>query len=297
MLCNKLLRFFLIALFSFVLFACKHKGSGYVYHDKWQINSFFNPNSLKGEPLEIKQVNYDHLTDTSFNAPVPVSHYELFRFDRSGNIILRNYHLDSQTYVVFSASRGSNGPDYETLKYDNASGSAPTSISKLITHRSGDNKFKTTRYFEGKYDSYHIITFLPGDTIVEEDWVNDKLSETTTRHYAKNKLRSEEINRKDSKIIERYYYSDRGYLDSVISFVDNMRSGSRVYQNNQYGDAVLYTETNTDSIRLRLHIKYQYDAKGNWKRQLTYVELGNLPGSVPDPRFPHYTLTVREIKY
>jgi len=290
---HKLLKLLLTAITTVVLFACKHKDRskevGYVYHEKWRIPSFDDPNSLKAEPLEIKRVAYNSLADSSFDSLMPVSYYELFRFDRSGNIVFRSLHRDSLRDVVTLISRGPDGPNYETSNFDNAADST-SNISKTVSVRLEENKFKTTRYHDGKYESHSVITFLPEETVVEERWVNDAHNETIMKHYAKDRVVTEEIIREGERFIDRYYYSGKGFLDSVISFDNyNRRSGSRIYQNNQYGDAVLCTMTDNDSIGMRLHMKYEYDQKGNWIKQLIFKEIGNSG--------PKYHIVIRDIKY
>jgi hypothetical protein len=276
-----------------ISFCCKHKDApkvkGYVYHNHWILKDHSSDRPFVGEPKEIKETNYDNLEDTSLDVPGPKLDYDLYRFDKEGNMIFSSYSIYGKTTDV-KLTYGPEGPGMHIT----TSGKT----SSVITKKIGENKYKATQFREGPYEQYYIESFSPdGQTVTQEIWINNKLELSLTRHYEKDKLVKQEI-REEKKISSgELFYSDKGFLDSILVFDEDKPNGKSVFINNEQGDAVLYIKYGKNGIEQKLRMKYEYDEKGNWIKQMQYTELGERINSVPSAQFPGYKLVVREIKY
>jgi hypothetical protein len=293
---SKWLLLFLIAAISF---CCKRRQGEYIYYEKWVIGNILNQSPLKGKPGEVKEIYYNNLDDTSFNAPGPQASYELYKFDRSGNNVFTRYYFGGTLISEANCTYGPNGPERLTYWLDSLSAVKEGNKRRSIAEKIAENKFKITSYSDSSYDHHYIISFSPdGQTVKEERWESDKPVESSTRFYTKNKLMREQTIRQKNRSEEIYYYSNKGFLDSIIVFDNDQLSGSKVYINNEHGDAVLYIKTGKNGIEEKRRMKYQYDKQGNWIRKLEYIEIGDhITIAVPDQKFRGYSMAVREIKY
>jgi len=281
------------------LVSCKGKQVEYVYHEQWKIPNIYDPTLLKGKPVEVKESFFDNVDDTSFDAPGHESYYMIYRFDNSGHVTFTKYSF-GVGFSEVNNQYGSDGPEYQAISYDSATDPNPKSISGKASERLSNNSFKVTHLRQGQYQNHFIVDFSrDGQVVKEAGWIKDIPAGTTIKYYADENLMKEVTISQKSKSEIKYYYSDKGCLDSVVYFNDDRLSGRAVYENNEHGDAVLYVKTDQGSIEKKLRMKYQYDEKGNWIKQLTFTEVDNsvLKRAIQGQKFPGYALCVREINY
>jgi hypothetical protein len=292
---RKLLLFFLM---SVLILCCRNKDNGYVYHEKWVIQNIYDPNSLKGEPQEVKEIFYNDLDDTSLSAPHNPSSAVLYQFDRSGNNIFTRFYFGPASIIVMNCKYGPDGPERRLRSFDSLDLGKPARETWTIAEKIEGDKFKITSYSDSNYQRHHVISFSAnGRTVKDETWVNEELIGTITSHHTGERLTKEEKLQEGESSEETYYYSVKGFLDSIVSFDSGKPSGSKIFVNNEQGDVVVFIQRGEKGIEEKRRMRYQYDEKGNWIKQLEYIEIGHLNRPRPDPKFPGYSLTIREIKY
>lgn len=295
-----LLKRSLFILIVITSFCCKQKREkGYVYYEHWMISSNYNVRPLVGEPREVKETYYNNLDDTTLEVPDVSSDYELYRFDDLGNKIFTRFSFLNKGFDM-NYTYGPEGPGQQLSGQDSPASPDMKNESRLTSERIGNNKFKISHFREGAFENYVITTFSPDrQTLTEENWINDILTGSATRYYRNDRLMREETRKEKKRRESKYYYSDKGFLDSILVFDNGQPSGSTIYMNNDHGDAVLYTRYGKDGIEAKRRMQYQYDEKGNWIKQLTWAEIDNSksPRYGPGEKFPQYSMVIREIKY
>ena len=197
-----------------------------------------------------------------------------------------------------SCTYGPNGPERHLKSFDSLDIGKPAREIWTTSEQLERNRFKITSYADSNYQRHHIISFSSKqETVKDETWVHGELLGSITSYYSGNRLTKEVSLGKEKRSEEIYHYSSKGFLDSIVAFDEGKLSGSTAFVNNEQGDVVVYMRRGKNGIEEKRRMKYQYDEKGNWIKQLEYIEIGHVNTPVPDPKFRGYSMTVREIKY
>jgi len=299
-----MLRVFKVIWFFLLIVSCKSKDVGYINYDNWEVPEEYSySKKLNGNPKEVKEIVYTYLSDTTLNAEGKSSGYQLYKFDSSGNIVFLKTHIDSLYETNFTYQYTKNGPQFRAASRD-INSSSMISDRKSASAKIGRNKFEITDYYKDTVVMTKAITFDEERRWVKEErWKKGTLLNTVTSYYYDDKLKRREINKKEGIESEDiYYYSDKGFLDSISFYFEGKRVGQYLFINNEHGDPVYFEETNINKNYKtdKAWMKYQYDNRGNWikkivlstREQHKYSYYGQAV-----QKYPEYELTVREIKY
>lgn len=283
------------------LFSCKGQDQEYVNHNNWSVDNIYSPASLQNEPKEVKESWFTNITDTSFSDTLKgkLRSYSLYKFGKKGHIDFMQIFIDggpiTDTYIKFDE----NGEQYETLYYDNGD----TTKRKRISKRQEDGRFKAEIYNDSMNTrTYHISFLEKGNKIVTEIRSNrDNSMSELTRWYKDHKLLRSVFKHTYGEQEYQYYYSVKGFIDSVVLITQDTKYTHRIYINNQQGDPVYFEDRGGpegQELMERRWMKYVYDEKGNWIKQISKREGGKIYRSdMGNEKFPEYELTIREIKY
>jgi antitoxin component YwqK of YwqJK toxin-antitoxin module len=275
-----------------LLTACsRSQESGYKNYEKWRHNDW-SPRPLSGAPREVKETMYSELSDTSFQPPAAFSDFRIYRYDSSGNLIFLHSYLDSSYINEMHMTYEPEGVRRRLYAYDKVGGK-PVDTNQESAKKIGVNKYSVTKERNSIVTANDRIEtyFDDGAGMMIEFWQNGKPFGTVIYHYKNDRLvYTEKIRNKDT-VKNIYYYSAKGFLDSITAVEKGVRRDVKVYVNNEQGDPVEIIEEEET-----MRFKYEYDSKGNWVKRLMYDPT---PNSIfmPDSKFPNYLLTIREIKY
>lgn len=274
--------------------------SEYINHDKWMsYRDAIHRHPLKGNPKEINESVYNELSDTSTDAKGNLLHIETNRFDEEGNIMYMKLYApvnNSQTEIFFTYD--TNGMQYRSITSVNEGrdkGSGNESIYK--SQHIGPGKFRRTSTFQGKPQfGTTIVSFENnGNLVTVEGLKGDSVNSRTERIFAGDTLLAWRIYQPTGISVDSYYYSRKGFLDSMVTKVNNNVSTKYVFANNDQGDPVYKLVTYYGIVTEMERFVYRYDEKGNWIRRVSYYEKdGSAKGDYP---YLGHTLWVREIKY
>ena len=208
--------------------------------------------------------------------------------------------MDSSEHSNSVISYDEEGVQYEFFTVDSSTEKNPVIKSKIISTRVASGKYREEFYKNGVSRFIDFITFLDnGNTIKKERFSGDTILGSAVIQYTNDKLiRSDEL--KDKTMSSQiYYYSQKDFLDSLVTKTNNVSTGKSIFINNDFGDPIYYEEyDNASEIVEKRWMKYKYDEKGNWVRQLFKSEGEKVPKiGFPENRFPGFSLIVREIKY
>jgi hypothetical protein len=169
---------------------------------------------------------------------------------------------------------------------------------KGTSKKMGSGRYEVTDTTDGKTGSETHWTFENNGSKVTQELLNKNgLSVSSVYEYEGDRLLSEARTVYGRSKIS-YHYSDKGFLDSVVSYVENDTAAGKVMKfiNNEYGDPVFLIEIQNGNTTYSRRIKYRYDEKGNWTRRLVH-ETGLPDNYLRVSKNPEYTLTIRRIIY
>ena len=292
------------------LYSCNQKeskttaGSGYVNHYKWATDlHYIEQEFFYHKPAEVKENFYRGLSDTVLSASGELMRFSLWQFDNDGNLVL--YRSKSKLHPSIFDQRLSydeNGMQSKRYHYTDPADSLADPFEVAASSSEGFGKFNIVYTLGGQSTGQKCKLSFEADSIRREEWTDKDgvLSAHTERYDANNKLLSRVNYYKGKPDLSHYfYYSPKGYLDSVIGIRNDSVIVRYAYINNDHGDPVFYEERIDSILYQRERYSYQYDDKGNWIRQLTFAEIdGAKKNSIPDhDLYPSYWLRVREITY
>lgn len=296
-----------------VLFFCscnqkqKEKSeSGYVNHEKWEMYGDYFHGIVRGHPVEVKQIKYRDISDTTPDASGwPVS-YQLSKFDKEGNRIYMILASDSAMSIESFYTYDENGMSYRIVSRNLFGGSRDSTIKYIRSTKEGPGKYKEVSTRGDSTEKNYTIFYYENDgNIVRwERWLDGKLRYTIQSEYSNGKLMSQSYYTPVSQdVVYEYHYSRKGFLDSVIAKSGNRAVGRKMFINNDHGDPVYYEKTENGKLFDRQTISYRYDDKSNWIRRIIYFDPSasdndqtNNPTYNLHP-YSDYKLEIREIKY
>jgi hypothetical protein len=271
--------------------SCDRSGNTqYKNYEKWVINDW-STRALNGTPKEVKETLYSELSDTSFQPPPTFSDYRIYRFDAAGNLVYMYSFIDSSYINEIHKSYNLEGMRKRSYAYDKPGGE-PVDKSEEISEKMGDNKYRVTSGNKNVMSYDKIETYSDdGDLLGVEYWKNGRQFGSVSYEYKNDRLEYAKKIREKDTIENVYYYSAKGFVDSIAANKRGVRQEVKVYVNNAQGDPV---EVREGGYTARL--RYEYDSKNNWVKRLVYDPT---PSIVKDTssKFPDYSLFIREIKY
>lgn len=285
------------------LCGCNEKAkiqSEYINHNKWlTYRSFIHRNPLKGNPKEVTETVYYSLSDTTTDATGKILHSEINHFDEDGNVTYMKLHTplnNSQTEIFLDYD--TNGMHYRSVSKA-LEGTERDSVIESVyrSERVGLHKFSATRTFRGRPESgTTILSFENDGNLVKVEGRNgDSVITRIENIFAGDTLLAWRSYQSYGISLDSYYYSRKGFLDSMVTKINDSVSTRHIFINNEYGDPVYKLMTNYGVVVEMERFVYRYDEKGNWIRKLTYFEKdGSAKGDYP---YLGHTLWVREIKY
>jgi hypothetical protein len=277
------------------LISCGDRRTEYINHRKWFTENGYNPAPLKGHPKEVKENFYTLIDDTSFDATGKRNFYDQCKFDSSGNLTFMRYFIDSNMVADADYNFTDEGLSRSLTIYQDTNASRIAKVSNSVSSRIGGNKFKAAYYDNNDYQYHLITTFLSGGKAVKiEKWRSADLLSTQTLYYNNGRLIKTENQAESERLEETYHYSKEGYLENIIETNSKGESKSKVFINNEYGDPISFTAIENNVVQEKHHMKYLYDEKGNWIKEIIVSEIYNYGNSV---RFPKSSMVIREIKY
>lgn len=280
----------LIGLLLVVMMSCGRPADSYINHEKWHTNNL-SKRPLAGSPREVKETCYIDLADTSLYASGTFKESWEYRFDPSGNTIFESVLFDNNHKVAAYVYYPAEGIRSKTIYYD-SNGIASKLRNETIAEGIGKDKYKVTRYEDGKKTGHTFEAFSDsGTSVTREKWKNEKLQESVITIYRNERLVRTKRTANGYTTERLFHYARNGFLDSVTTQTDSISGHTIVFVNNEHGDPVLIIENNG-----RIRLKYQYDAKGNWVRQLVYNPYSMYHIDAKN-KYPEYSLFVREINY
>lgn len=279
-----------------VLFACKQLEEKYVNHDKWRSLASFGYHSdlLKGHPVEVIDSEFSHISDTVFSSNLTGKLNVRFvvGYNVDGDMITLRSYMDSLIFTGSNSSYTDQGPQH--VFFSSTDSNKRETISKKI----GPGKYQSDKFDNGKIYLSDIFSISEhGKKIVTERWKDKKFLHTTTEYF-NNAGQFERIIQNSEFITEyRFYYSDQGFLDSLITTLADTRSKS-FFINNEYGDPVYLEKSEGSVVEERRWWKYEYDSMHNWIRRIGREETDRQPSLFGDKeKYPQYSLVTRSIKY
>jgi hypothetical protein len=288
-----------LSMFSALLFSCNTsetlKISGdtlKIYRDNWKLNDGWAEDQLKGNPKEVKVLYYTNLQDTMFQEPAKETWWTLTRFDASGHIIFEYLFFDSSNSEERNYDIRPEGSHFRFLTFESADGRrVREQIGKV--ERIDSITFHAIVYTDSvKAENYTRRYFNNGDSLIVVSRYGDNTDSMISTYIYKNDHLVYKKTVNENGMFEDYsYYSSAGFLDSVINRTDGIRKHVKTRINNEYGDPV---EMRVGGGRYRM--KYEYDTKGNWIKQLRHP-VTNDAGPVSTDKLKEYVLVKREIKY
>ena len=256
----------------------------------------YNPRILKEKPAEVKESLYVELDDTSFSASGKSNSYDLYKFDSGGNVVFLKMVIENFSSEIIT-DYTEKGPQSTSKAYMTINSAKPEIERKVVFERIGAGKFKGTHSKNGVYEYHEMVTFLNNGLMVRHDRMNhDTLVWTVTKFFENGFATREEGGFAKEKFTYRYYYSEGGFIDSVVTIRNGLTS-KKIFTRNEQGDVVKYEETGDGQRAAIRRMKYEYDEKGNWIKQICHEENGVSGGLFPGQRFSGYSIIVREIKY
>ncbi|MEI9810866.1 MAG: hypothetical protein WDO16_24985 [Bacteroidota bacterium] len=292
-----MIKLFAVIFLAGCILSCKSNERSYIYYGNWMTPDVYNVSLLKRNPSEVKENLYVELNDTGFQASGKLNSYDLYKFDRKGNIVFYKMFIEGASFSELSTEYTDDGPRSISKIYMDIHSTQPDHETKVVTERTGADQFKENHFKNGVYDYHTMTTFLNNGLMVREEKMNhDTLIWTVTRFFENGIVAREEAASAKEKSKGQYYYSAGRLMDSIVT-VKNDRKIKRLFTRNAQGDVILYEETENGKTTEIKRMKYEYDTKGNWIKQITREE-NKVPGGLfAGQRFPEYSIVVREIKY
>jgi hypothetical protein len=273
-----------------LLIACNHSDDPqYKNYERWVISDWSH-RPLNGAPKEVKEISYTGLSDTSFLPPPKIRDYRICRFDEDGNLVYIYTFLDSS--YMFEQHKMYNPEGIRTRSYSyDRPGGEPVNKIEETSEKIGKSKYRITRSDKNESMPYDEIETYSDDGLTIEYRQHEKQFGSVFYQYKNDRLEYAKKIREKDTTENVYYYSTKGFLDSIAASKSGVRKEVKVYINNAQGDPLEVTESGKT-----VRFKYEYDAKGNWVKLLMYDPE---PGMQKDTtsKFPGYLLFVREIKY
>ncbi len=205
--------------------------------------------------------------------------YKYYKFDALGNIVFTRVKISDLEVYDRMYEFDNNGIHYSV------SSVGENYKRQKVSVKIGRNKFKSTFYKNGDYNFEFIETISSGgQEIKKETWKGDSLTETEVSTYRNDKLlRSETMT--DHVYCVDYYYSEKGFLDSIVSYTNNTQVGRTEFINNEQGDPIEYICIDGGNVIQKARLSYEYDKVGNWIKCVFMSQQ------------PYHTMAKREIKY
>jgi hypothetical protein len=273
-------------------------------HQRWLTGDDYHPRSLSGKPKEVKEISYLNLSDTTFDTYNSKSGvYDVFQFDTSGRMILRRSSFDSVSITDFTFTYTDTGRQSKIISYDvrGVRQNQYPPIRRVIMRRTGQNSFKSITYDDTVETRSEVWKFLDdGQRVEKQQWQHDVLISEGMREFRRDTLIYEMRRNVKTKKEWWHYYSTKGYLDSTVTFLDGKPSERTWYINNDMNDPIWCITENPSARTDSVYMKYEYDQRGNWIKMLMWQsEKINviLSPEQPNPKFPNWSLKIREIKY
>jgi hypothetical protein len=287
-----------VIVFITVLCACtneKGKPHGFVNHDKWVIDNFTTTrNTLKHQPKEVYDSYYEDLSDTTLDATGKLNTTYNYRLDKEGNIVFVQISSNSTGYHEMRYRYNDSGRHHESRSF-NMNGKL-IEVEQGVSQKKAKGVYEVTELEDGKpTGKIRKYTFSDGGSRVMDQKFDNGVSKFTSDFtYEGDRLLSE-VRNVDWISRHNYYYSEKGFLDSIVVQGNNEK---RVHSfiNNEYGDAVYKQETKNGELLYATWLHYRYDEKGNWIRRIVR-QTGQGIAAYQHGKNPEYLLAVREIKY
>jgi hypothetical protein len=282
----------------------------YIFPEKWRGRTVYAPyplggstqyeystNSLKGNPKQLKETDYYDLKDTSLKAQGLMHEYDVYKFDRYGNMIAWKRVSPTTSVIESSYKYTVDGLSYHDKLYAGTGSDKPITDLKVVSEKIDTLKYKETRLKNGMEHYSSIITVSePGRVVKQEKMDQNTVSATIISYFNEGRIIKEDRSTEQKKSIKLYHYSSKWELDSTIQVADGERT-KMIFHNNEKGDPVNIETTINGKLVEVQRMKYEYDKRGNWTRRLSFRRGGSVYFSRSDIKFPEYELTVRKIKY
>jgi len=293
----------IILILLVVLSACASDQVKYYHHDKWQI---FNENKrLAGKPVYVIDSVFKNLNDSSLEASGIFFELDEYRFDTVGLLINKKYMLNGLSFWTTTDYH------YDETGYK----SFQITHSKDSTFQTDTLKYIVRPFSEGKFilfrstarNEYDLISFSENGAVKRIDHVKDTLQPDKVEYYEIWKYQnglpesamSFEGYKKNGEV--KYFYSEKGFLDSIYRMNADTINEKIVFSNDQFGNPVSEKNVSgTGAVRSIIRNWYEYDEKGNWIKKLdARSSLVNPYGVIPGYPYKSYewTLTRRKILY
>jgi|GEM_PF-2294846 len=290
-------------------FACKQGPSGaarYYAKGRWRVA---DPNSyrpLKGQPIEVGDSVFGEREEGRMDSTGKFLESEKWIFNKQGALRYRRLFFTDSFWNETIIRRNDSGERHFIVMHSGADKKSDTAmIFKLEVQ--ADGRFKETAIDpQGHTSRISFISFPSGGDVLKEEFQEDtasgaKISTTDLNVYDGDRLLQlvEQHISGDSARAE-YFYSTRGFLDSIINRMNGKISRRDIFKNNESGDPIRLLTLSPMGDTVEDHTcRYEYDRQGNWSKRWERQVSSNSQYGEFLFKGDHYpvTLTIRRIVY
>jgi hypothetical protein len=255
------------------------------YYDKnaWQIPAEFNYYRLKDSPRRVTEYSCDAKTDTS--ARQNGQYYQVYDFNREGNITNRQLFVHKKLVVAMQTSIGADG--YLIKMEDDRTGFKDTLFTG--SRSVGSGWFKSFSYGgTGNTKTFVTRFWKDGDEGLNKVYNDSAATGNPVQrvyvYYQGQRLLKQIVSGENALLEQRYFYSRGDSPDSVEWITGGKVAQRELFVNDPQGDPVSYLKLKDRDTLTYQRFNYRYDDRGNWVWRL-------------DSAREKVTVTEREIVY
>ena len=235
------------------------------YYDKnvWLIPGEFNYYRLKGSPGRVTEYSCDGKTDTS--ARQNGQYYQVYVFNREGNITDRRLFVNKKLVMALQTSFGAGG--YLIKMEDSRSGFTDTLFTG--SRSVGGGWFKSfSSGVTGNTKTFLTRFWKDGDEGLNKVYDDSAAAGNPVQrgyvYYRGQRLLKQIVSSENALLEQRYFYSGGDSPDSVEWFTGGKVAQRELFRNNRWGDPLSYLKVaGKDTGEYRV-FGYRYDERGNW---------------------------------
>ncbi len=280
--------------------------AAYYTKGRWQITGLNAYRPLKGQPIEIRDSVLGEKEEGRMDSTGKFFEYEKWAFNKQGALRYRRLFFTDSFWNESIIRRDDSGERRFSVMHSGGADKKPDTIIIFKMDVQPDGRLKKTGFdTQGHTYSISFISFPSGGNVLKEEFQKDTTDGAKINRVVLNVYEGDRL----SKLVEQhipgdsaradYFYSSRGFLDSIINCVNGKISRRDVFKNNEWGDPLrqLVLSPQGDTVE-GYTCRYEYDPQGNWsKRWERHTQSKN---SYEDTSFKGdypVTLTIRKIIY
>jgi hypothetical protein len=251
-------------IFFFMVFGFCACGRGKYYSkNAWLIPAEFDYYRLKDSPRRVTEYTYEGKTDSGVNQMG--QYYQVYDFDREGDITDRRLFVKGKLVMVLQTSFGVEG--YLMKMVDSRSGFRDTLFTG--SRAVGGGWFKSYTYGEtGNTKTFLTRFWKDGEEqlnkIYDDSAATGNPVQRVYVYYQGQRMLKQIVSNGSALLEQRYFYGAGGGPDSVEWLTGGRVAQRELFRNNQWGDPLSYLKVaGKDTGEYRV-FGYRYDEKGNW---------------------------------